>query len=245
MINSHSFNYNLKMKIKDFLSKETKGFSLFEKIFYISVITFILLSSFLLNDNKIALISAICGFSYTFLAGKGKISCYFIGILGTFCYCYISFKNNFYGNLILYGLYFLPMQILGIFKWSKNLKKNTNEIVKTCLSKKEKIIYLLATIFFSIFTGLILLYLKDANPFIDSTTTTLSIIAQILTVKRCVEQWYLWLIVNILTLFMWIIAYLNGSNCFATIIMWGIYIFLAIYFLNNWKKELISNEENI
>ena len=98
------------MNLKKFVIQEIKGFNLFEKIFFPLEILLIIVISIILNDNKIALISAIAGISYTILAGKGKISCYIIGLCGTFCYCYIAFKNGFYGNLALYGLYFFPMQ---------------------------------------------------------------------------------------------------------------------------------------
>ena len=233
------------MKLKNFLIQETKGFNIFEKIFFPFEIILIVAISIFLNDSKIALISAIAGISYTILAGKGKISCYIIGLCGTFCYCYIAYNNGFYGNLALYGLYFFPMQIIGLIKWRKYIKKETGTIKKTCLNEKEKIIYFSLALILTLGFSYILFLAGDKNPIIDSTTTIFSILAQILTVKRCVEQWYLWLIVNILTFIMWIIAYINGSNCFATIIMWGTYIFLAIYFLNSWKKEITSNEENI
>ena len=130
------------------------------------------------------------------------------------------------------------MQIIGIIKWAKKINKKTGEIIKTCLSKKEKMQYFAITLFATIIFGIILNYFGGKTPFMDSTTTIFSIVAQILTVKRCIEQWYLWFIVNILTLTMWIIAYLNGSNCLATIIMWSTYVFLAIYFLKRWQKEI-------
>lgn len=232
------------MKIKNFLLREIKGFNLFEKIFFPLEIILIIAISFILNDSKIALISAICGISYTILAGKGKISCYFIGITGTFCYCYIAYKNGFWGNLALYGLYFFPMQIIGIFKWIKKLKKDTGEIIKTKLSKKERLLYLIFMSLTSILFGYFLSINGGKSPYIDSITTIFSIAAQILTVKRCIEQWYLWFIVNLLTLLMWIIAYTNGSNCLATIIMWATYLFLSIYFLECWKKEINANKDN-
>lgn len=233
------------MKIKDFLLRELKGFSLFEKIFLSCVIIFLIGSSFVLNDSKIALISAICGVSYSFLAGKGKISCYFIGMLGTFCYCYIAYKNALYGNLALYAFYYFPMYIIGIINWSKNLNEKSGSIIKTYLSKKERLLYFPLMFFAAIILGFILSSFGGKTPFIDSIATVFSIFGQILTVKRCYEQWYVWIVVNILTLIMWIIAYLNGSNCFATIIMWLIYTFFAFYFLVKWKAELISNEDNI
>lgn len=232
------------MKIKDFFKKELNGFSTFEKIFFPLELVLIIILSFLTGDDKIALISAIAGISYTILAGMGKISCYFIGITGTFCYCYIAYKNAYFGNLLLYGAYFFPMQILGIFKWAKHRKKDTGDIIKTHLSKKERIVYGLSCGVLAILFGFILMFFKGQNPFMDSTAAIFSIFGQILTVKRCIEQWYIWLFVNILTFIMWVLAYLNGSNCLATIIMWGTYIFLALYFLRKWKKEIfISNKD--
>ncbi|MBQ7288020.1 MAG: nicotinamide mononucleotide transporter [Candidatus Gastranaerophilales bacterium] len=234
------------MKIKDFLIREFKGFSLFEKIFFPLEILLIIFISILMNDSKVALVSAIAGISYTILAGKGKILCYFIGLTGTFCYCYISFKNALYGNLALYGLYFFPMQVLGIIKWAKHLKKDTGDVIKTSLTNKQRLLYFLSLSFLTIIFGYILQLIGGKTPYIDAITVVFSIFGQLLTVKRCIEQWYVWFVVNVLSLIMWIIAYQNGSNCFATIIMWATYVFLALYFLFQWKKEIaISNEENI
>lgn len=229
------------MNTIEFIKKELQGWGKYEKILFPLGIFLIVAISFYMKDSKIALISAICGISYSILAGKGKISCYFFGLCGTLCYSYISFKNALYGNLILYLMFYMPMQILGIFKWKKHLKKNSQEIVKTNLSNKEKFIYLIIGILFSFICCFILHYFKDQNPIIDSVTSVLSVIGLILTVKRCIEQWYVWFIVNGLSVIMWIGAYLNGSNCFATILMWSTYFILSIYFLYTWKKELADN----
>ena len=229
------------MKLREFIKSELSGWGKYERIIFPLVILLIIAISFILNDSKIALVSAICGISYTILAGKGKISCYLFGLMGTMCYAYISWKNQLFGNLLLYLIYYFPMQILGIFKWKKHLNKNTGEIIKTKLNKKERIMYFtISAIVTTLFT--ILLYkLNDANPIIDAITTIFSITGLILTIKRAIEQWYLWAVVNALSVIMWIEAYINGSNCFATILMWGVYTILAIYFLHNWKKEISEN----
>ena len=224
------------MHIVEFIKKELKGWGKYEKIIFPSCVLLIIILSILMKDSKVALVSAICGISYSILAGKGKISCYFIGLCGTLCYSYISFKNSLYGNLFLYLLYYLPMQVLGIFKWRKHLKKETQEIAKTKLSKVERILYFCGAIVFSLLVYFILKYFGDQSPAIDSITSVFSVIGLILTVKRCIEQWYIWFVVNGLSVVMWVKAYINGSNCFATILMWGIYFVLSIYFLYMWKK---------
>lgn len=226
------------MAILEFIKKELFGWGRIERILFPIGILLIIVISFYLKDSKVALVSAICGITYTILAGKGKISCYFFGLCGTFCYSYISFKNALYGNLALYLLYYFPMQVIGIFKWKKHLKPDVQEIVKTKLSEKERIIYFVIALICSIAMYYILLYMGDLNPIIDSITSVFSVIGLILTVKRCVEQWYVWLVVNGLSTVMWIEAYQAGSNCFATILMWAIYFVLAIYFLYTWQKDL-------
>lgn len=229
------------MDLLELIKSEFKNWGKYEKVLFPLVLILTVVISIIIGDNKVALVSAICGMSYTILAGKGKISCYFIGMIGTFCYSYLAFKNGFYGNLALYMLYYLPMEIIGILKWRKHLKKDIREIIKTRLSNKDRVIYALVAVISSIVLSLILKIFNGSTPYLDATVTVLSIIGQLLTVKRCVEQWHVWFIVNLLSLIMWVFAYINGSNCFATIIMWAVYLVLSVYFLQTWKKEMSNN----
>ena len=130
------------------------------------------------------------------------------------------------------------MEIIGIFKWLKHLKKDKQEIIKTKLSKKETLLYFSFSLILSILFAIILGFMNGKTPLFDATVTIFSILGQYLTLRRCIEQWYVWFVVNFLSFVMWIIAYLNGSNCFATIIMWGVYLILTFYFLYQWKKEV-------
>ena len=231
------------MKIIDYLKNQSDNLTKFEKIFFPLCIMSLIILSFVFNDSKIALINAICGITYTFFAGKGKVFCFYVGILGTFCYCYIAFKNGFFANFSLYLFYYFPMQLMGILRWKKNLQKGKNEIIKTSLKQKEKILYFLIALFLTFVLYFILLKTTSKSPFIDSTTTIFSILGLYLTVKRCIEQWYIWFLVNVLTFIMWLGAYLNGFNCLNTVIMWLIYVFFSVYFLVEWKKSL-SNQRD-
>lgn len=226
------------MSLIDFIKGELKGWGRIEKFIFPLVIMFIFIISIYMKDNTFALISAICGVCATITAGKGKISCYIFGMVSNICYSYISLKNAFWGNLCLNMLYYFPMQFVGIAKWKNHLKKDTHSIYKTRLTQKQRMAYIAVSILLSVILYYILLELKDKNPLIDSTTTVLSVVAFILTIKRCIEQWYVWTIVNGLCVLMWIGAYVNGSHCFATILMWSTYFVLGLYFWAQWDREL-------
>lgn len=229
------------MKITDYLKNEFSVWKQHELLILAIALFVIIINSILLKDNIIAAISAICGIMYTILAGKGKIYCFLFGLCGSFCYSYLAYQNALYGNLLLYLCYYIPAQITGFYKWGKNLKQDSNnEIIKTSLSKKDLIIYTIIGIIGSIITILILNYSGDSNPITDGITTFLSVLGMILTVKRCIEQWLVWFIVNTLSAIMWICVIANGVKVYSTLVMWIVYVILAVYFYFEWRNELNS-----
>ncbi len=230
------------MKLIEFIKNELSGWGKFERIIFPLEILLIIGISFIIDDSKVALVSAVCGIMYTIFAGKGKISCYIFGLTGTMCYAFIAFQNQLYGNLFLYMLYYFPMQILGILKWKKHLKKEKQEIIKTKLKPVECWLFLTITFLISLAAALILKKTGGATPFMDAFTTVFSVTGLILTIKRVIEQWYIWIIVNGLSVIMWIEAYFNGSNCLATVLMWVTYFVLAFYFLYTWRREILGND---
>ena len=229
------------MVIKDFVKKELQGWSLLETVGLILVFVTIFVNAIINHDSIIAVISALCGISYTFLAGKGKISCYLFGVTGSGFYAYLSFINALWGNLILYLCYYIPMQILGIFRWRKHLNKNSQEIEKTKLSTRSRVVLVTLLFFASVITILVLKYFNDSNPIIDGVTSILSVAGMYLTVRRAIEQWIIWLVVNFLTAIMWIEVLMQGEKVYATVIMWVVYFLFAIYFYIKWRKELAKN----
>lgn len=202
------------------------------------LIFFIIVHALIRGDSIQALISAVCGITYSFCAGKGKPVCYLFGVTGSAFYGYLSLCNALWGNLILYVGYYIPMQILGFFKWKSNLKSDKNVIIKTRLPKTEFLILAIINIILVLMLYFILRHYNDLHPILDSVTTILSISGMILTVKRCIEQWLFWSVVNGLSLVMWLHIALSGERVWSTVIMWGVYLFLSVYFYISWKKEL-------
>ncbi len=226
------------MKIIELAKKELDGWKIYETLGLFAVLSFIFINAFFVKDNPIAVCSAVCGILYTIIAGKGKISCYFFGLMGSWCYIWLSLKNALWGNMLLYLCYYIPMQILGIFRWRKHLESKTREIIKTKLSHLQRIKLVITGILGSVTTILILAYFNDKSPVIDGITTFFSILGMYLTVKRCIEQWLIWIVVNGLSFIMWANLVIHGTKAYSTVIMWGVYFILAIYFYFVWRKEL-------
>ncbi len=231
------------MNLKEFIKYELKGWQKTEIAALAVVFLIVVFNAVFLRDSKAAVISAFCGILYSTMAGKGKISCYLFGLMGTSFYSYLSLKNSLYGNLLLYVCYYFPMQLWGIFAWKKHLKTTTKEIIKAKLSSPERLRLFLLAALLCVFAILILKYFKDSRPVFDGITTVLSILGMYLTVKRCIEQWIIWMIVNGLSALMWLSLIVNGTKAYSTFIMWAVYLILAVYFYIVWRKELKTEED--
>ena len=209
-----------------------------EAIILSLIYMFLFVNAFITKDSVPAIINAFCGITYTFLAGKGLPICYLFGVAGSSFYCYLAYSGALWGNLFLYGLYYIPMQITGYFRWNKHLKSDKEEIIKTSLKPKESLILILISVILSIITIYLLKITGDNKPVIDGITTILSIAGMYLTVRRCIEQWIVWIIVNGLSFVMWLQIALNGQKVYSTVIMWFVYLILSFYFFYKWRKEI-------
>lgn len=215
-----------------------KPWKRYEK-FGLGIIYLILLCNLIIfKDSPIAVTSAFFGITYTFLAGKGNPICYLFGIMGSGFYGYLSFHNALWGNLLLYMGYYIPMQVVGFFKWNSHLKTGSSEIIKTSLSKKERLILSAITLILTALAIVVLYFTQDKKPIIDGITTVFSLAGMYLTVRRAIEQWGVWIFVNGLSAIMWGLIALSGEKVYSTVIMWSVYFVLGIYFYFCWKKEL-------
>lgn len=188
------------------------------------------------GDNIRGIMMASTGVICVVLTGKGKMSCYIFGLINTVLYAWISFEAKYYGEVMLNALYYVPMQFVGWHLWRKHLNQDTQEVDKSRLSLRRDIFLVCASAGMIWFYGMLLKYLGGNLPFIDSMSTSLSVVAMILSVRRLMEQWILWVVVDLATIYMWVIDYRNGGTDIATLLMWCVYLLNAVLMLIKWHK---------
>ena len=171
------------------------------------------------------------------LAGKGKISCYFFGVFNSASYGYIAFEQKLYGDTLLNCCWYLPMMFAGIFFWRRQMD-DEQCVIKNKLDLRGRIICaaVCAVSIMILAAGLFLA--GGSQPVIDASTTVFSVAAMILTVKRCMEQWLLWILVNSISVGMWLRVYLNSGNSVATLLWWLIMLITGIIFYIRWQRDV-------
>lgn len=223
----------------NYLKNYFADWSAFEKIWLASFTMIGVALFFMWQDTYLGLFSLLTGMWCVVLVAKAKRFNYVPGLINVITYAYISYVGKLYGEVMLNALYFLPMQFIGFWYWSKYVVSNDTVSVKM-LSNKLRLALVVGSAGSIVGYGFVLQLLRGNFPFIDSTSTVLSVIACVLMTLRYGEQWALWIFVNIASIAMWVGTLMAGGEAAAfapsMIIMWSAYLVNAVYGLYNWNK---------
>ncbi len=230
----------------ELIKKELKSWKLLEWMWMIAANVIILGVSIYFHDTAIGLIASVTGTMCVILTGMGRMSNYIFGTINIILYSIVAYKATYYGDVMLNLFYYLPTNIIGWFMWKKHINNENGEVEKQKLSLKMEIIIGILSIAGILVYGYFLKnYTNDKLPYTDSMSTVLSIVAQILLLKRYMEQWIVWIIVDGVSIFMWVMAFFNGGESVATLLMWSVYFVNAVIMFIKWYKESTLNKEKI
>lgn len=221
----------------NFIKNELTGWKKLEVFWLVLACGVITGLSVYWGDTLMGIISSTTGVACVVCTGKGKLSAYIFGLINSILYAIIAYKATLYGETMLNALYYVPMQFVGFYIWNKNMNSETHEVAKRHMKNSGRMILLLSILMATYFYGLVLRYLGDAMPFVDSFTTVSSVVAMIVSVKMFAEQWWIWVAVDIFSVYMWWCDFQSGSDNMATLLMWVVYLGNAIIMLVRWERE--------
>ena len=189
--------------------------------------------------------AAITGVLCVVLVAKGSIWNYLFGLVNVSLYAYISYKASLYGDAALNALYYLPMQFIGWWQWRRRgaamsaaeAGDSGVQVKARRFTWKQRAILFLGCAVAVVAVGFLLKHVGDPQPFKDSTTTVLSIVAQALMALAFMEQWILWIITNIVSVIMWCVCVSRGeAHAGVMVIMWAFYLMNSINGLRVWMR---------
>lgn len=223
--------------MKKLLKNEISGWQPWEIAWMFCACSVIVGLSIYWGDTVMGIISATTGVACVVATGKGKLMAYVFGLVNCVLYAIISYQAQLYGETILNATYYLAMQFVGFFTWKKHMDSGTNEVEKKRMPWKMRIMLVLAMGTGTFLFGLFLQYIGDAMPYVDSFTTVASVFAMLISVMMFSEQWYIWVAVNVFSVYMWYCDFAAGSDNIATLIMWCVYLINSIIMLIRWESE--------
>jgi nicotinamide mononucleotide transporter len=185
------------------------------------------------------------------LIAIGRREGYLIGLYNSMSYSVLAYGNGLFGELYLNLFFFIPTGIIGYVMWKRHTTPQKNVLMRQLNWPRRWGIALVCTGAIIGMGYLLALNPKQNTPFIDATTNVLSIAATFLMMWRYKEQWLLYIALNIVTIFMWFLRVLNGSESGdLMVLMWSLYLVNALFGYWRWHKgakktTVVNTHQNV
>ncbi len=170
------------------------------------------------------------------LGAKGKVAGLYFAIINSAMYSYSCLAVPLYGEIMYNLLYSIPVSATAIFLWKKNTASD-GEVKFRRMTGKLILITIAITVIAIFAYSKVLQWMGGNFAFMDSLTTVVSVIASMLYLLRYSEQWLMWVIVNALSIVMWVMVFMSGDEtALLIILMKVINLCNASYGYWNWRK---------
>lgn len=170
----------------------------------------------ILNSNPIEIIGIVLSLIYLYFEIKAKVLMWFFGIVSSAIMGIVFFQSGFYADMGLM-LYYVIISIYGWIHWKKG--SNEKQLPITLLTKKQAIAtVLLLGVGYLVLLQILLhipgiIGLKDSTfPYVDALTVAASMVATWMLSQKILEQWHIWIVVNIISTIMFAMKGLNYTT---------------------------------
>ena len=182
----------------------------------------------------IEIFGVVTGILYVILEVKQNRFLWPLGIITSAAYIYIFFTGKFYADMGL-QVYYVLISIYGWYYWSRGGAKETKGELPVVRINRQQLILLFLTFAFSWVLIYFVLdrYTDSSVPLGDSFTTALAIVATWMLTRKIIEQWFLWIIVNVVSIALYIY-----KGLYPTVILYAVYAGMAVYGYLEWKRSM-------
>lgn len=165
-----------------------------------------------------------------FLANRNNIHTWWTGIIGTILFGVLFFEVKLYADVIL-QIFFIATNIYGWWAWLYG-SESKRELHVSRITVHQLILFSVLAVIITIGHGYLLHSLTDASfPFIDSIVLVLSIIAQFLLMRRKLESWFFWILVDAVACPLY-----AAKELYLTSAIYFLFLLNAVWGLVNWLK---------
>lgn len=183
------------------------------------------------------IIGTIVGLVYLYLEYKASIHLWVAGIIMPAIYIFIYWDAGLYADFGI-NVYYLLAALYGWFLWKYGNKNkcseasNGNELPISKIPKRLIFPSILVFVLTFILISYILISFTDSNvPYLDSFTTALSIVGMWMLARKFIEQWWVWIVVDLVSAGLYVY-----KELYMTSGLYALYAVIAFFGYLNWKK---------
>lgn len=208
----------------------------------------IIVATFIIFEEKdyLTLIASLIGATFLILNAKGNPLGQFLTIVFSLLYGIISYRFDYYGEMITYLCMSMPIAIIALISWLKNpYKGNKSEVAVNNISKKETVFMTILATIVTIIFYYILKYFNTANLIPSTLSITTSFLASYLTFRRSPYYALFYAANDIVLIVLWVLASITDISYLSVVICFIVFLVNDLYGFINWKRMEKRQKNNM
>ncbi|HEU4321750.1 MAG TPA: nicotinamide riboside transporter PnuC [Roseiflexaceae bacterium] len=178
------------------------------------------------------LIGSAFGLISVYLTMRNNIWCWPTGMVSVLAFAVLFFNSKLYADMLL-QIFFFVTSAQGWYYWRRG-GAGHSELPITLLTRRQIGALGVGLVAAVALVGWLFASYTDAHlPFWDAAASGASVVAQVLLMRRKLENWYLWIAVDILSVGIYLYKQL-----YLTAGLYVVFLALAIGGLLAWRREL-------
>jgi nicotinamide mononucleotide transporter len=180
--------------------------------------------------SAIEIIAVVLGVANILLVARRSIWNFPVALVMVTLYTRIFWDAKLYSDAGL-QVFFFAVNLYGWWSWRTN-KAEAGEVVVERLAPTALFAWIGGSVLAVAGWGTIMARLTDASlPYADSSVAMLSVAAQLLMTWRKLENWYWWIIVNVISVGLYAV-----KGLYLTAGLYALFLVLAVWGLISWRK---------
>ncbi len=181
------------------------------------------------------IIGFLAGILGVWLTIKESIWNFPIGLVNVIASLVLFYRSQLYSDTFQQAVYIVLLSYGWVHWWRSD--KTKNDLQVTSSSTKSLLTLSVLAIGCSAAGGFLFgKFTNAAYSYWDATGTTLSLIAQWMIARKKIENWIIWIAVNILYIGIYYFKHLN-----LYMLLYAVFLLMAVRGYFSWKKHLVVN----
>jgi nicotinamide mononucleotide transporter len=184
--------------------------------------------------SNIEIIAAVCGFFAVALTIRRNVWCWPVGLIQVSLYVWVFFAAKLYSDMLLHVVY-VGFQFYGWAQWRGAPAEQAPDapVQVETLPMHQWWLSLGMCGLLTCAIGLPMAAFTDAQwPMADAFVAGTSLVAQWLLARRKLENWYLWIVVDVVAL-----GIFSAKGLWPTAVLYGLFLGMAIAGAIVWRRR--------
>jgi nicotinamide mononucleotide transporter len=185
----------------------------------------------LLSLEAVAVVLAL---AYLLLAARENILCWYCAFASSALYVVIFWDVSLFMEVGL-NVFYVVMAVAGWYEWRHGGRAHAGVSIVS-LSWWQHGVLLGAMLALALLNGWVMQrYTSAAWPFLDSFITWSSVLTTLLVVRKVLENWLYWLLIDGLAIYVYI-----DRGLYLTALLFALYLVIVVFGYVQWRREWLE-----